>query len=154
MGGVGKRVRMRANRAEPHFDIDLEYGKLGERHVDEVLREIACGNGRVEVKRKSVPDEWFYVETHCDYGRRGQYWASGILNTKADTWAIVMGDTGKTIIVPTPLLRQMLDDPSSQDKEERDGNNPTRGRLVSLVVLLFRRRRQLEQLTLPFAGVG
>ena len=132
---------MISNRAEPKFDIDLEYGKQGEQHVDQVLREIACGNGKVEVKRKRLPDEWFYVETHCR--RDGQYWASGILNTTAETWAIVLADTGYTILAPTELLRRMVDDPSSRDKACQRGDFPTRGKLISLIVLLFRRQQQL-----------
>jgi hypothetical protein len=127
-----------ARKAEPRFDIDVAYGGQGELQIGEMLDWIAAGNGRVEVKRKRVLDLWFYIETRHDPGRRGEYVPSGMSVTTAPAWAFVIGDLGLSVIFPTDLIREMLDDPSTKDREERDGSCPTKGRLISLAVLLFR----------------
>jgi len=129
-------------KAEPRFDIDVSYGGQGELQIGEFLTWIAAGNGRVEVKRKRYLDLNFYVETQCDKGRRGEYAPSGISVSTASAWAFVIGDLGLSLIFPTDLLRQMLDDPSTKDTEERDGSCPTKGKLVSLAVLLYRHRQR------------
>jgi hypothetical protein len=126
--------------AEPRFDIDATYGGQGELQIADYLTWLAAGNGRIEVKRKRYLDLNFYVETHCDKGRRGCFQPSGISVSTAAAWAFVIGDTGISLIIPTDELRAMLTDSSSQDREERDGSCPTRGKLVSLNVLLYRRR--------------
>ena len=131
-------------RAEPRFDIDLQYGKQGELQIGEYLHWIATGNGRVEVKTKRQLDWYFYVETHCDKGRRGIYQPSGILITTAEAWAINIGDSGIALICPTDLIRLMVDDPTSRAKEEVDGACPTRGKLINLVALLFRYKQRAE----------
>jgi hypothetical protein len=94
-------------KAEPRFDIDLQYGVQGEVHVKKLLHSIVDGNGQVEVKTKRMLDEWFYVETHCDKGRRGTFRPSGILVTTASTWFVVIGNSGMTVSAPTDLVRQM-----------------------------------------------
>lgn len=132
-------------KAEPRFDIDVAYGRQGELLIADYLTWLAEGNGRIEVKRKSYLDLNFYVETHCDKGRTGVYVASGISITTAHTWAFVIHDTEIAILIPTEELRGMLDDGSTKDREQRDGAYPTKGKLVSLNVLLYRRKRALEQ---------
>lgn len=124
-------------RAEPRFDIDAAYGRQGELQLADYLTWLADGNGRIEVKRKSRLDLHFYVETSCDKGRKGRYTPSGITTTAAHAWAFVFGETGMTFILPTDLLREMLDHPSTRDCAETDGSCPTRGRLVSLNVTLY-----------------
>lgn len=133
---------MKPRRGEPRFDIDFKYGRQGELQIGELLDWIAAGNGRVEVKRKRILDLHFYVETHCDKGRTGAFASSGISVTTAHAWAFCIDDTGVAIIVPTDRLREMLDDPSTRDKCERDGSCPTRGKLVSLAVLLLREKQR------------
>jgi len=130
-------------KAEPRFDLDATYGGQGELQIADYLDWIARGNGRVEVKRKRILDLFFYVETHCDKGRRGVYEPSGILGTTAAVWAFVIGDTGIAVLVPTDLLKASLGHPSVRDKEEKDGQCPTRGRLVNLAALLdtYRKRK-------------
>ncbi len=144
MGQSGGRVNGQrgASRAEPRFDRDFTYGRQGELQIGEFLDWIATGNGRVEVKRKRYLDHRIYVETHCDKGRTGVFQPSGINVTAAHLWAFVLDDTGIHISIPTDLLRQALDDPSSRDAEERDGSCPTRGKLVDFCVLLFRLKQR------------
>jgi hypothetical protein len=132
-------------KAEPRFDIDLPYGRQAELQLADYLSWLAEGNGRIEVKRKRRLDLWFYVETHCDKGRRGVYAPSGISTTGAAAWAFTIADTNISIILPTEDLRAALIDPSTRDCEENDGSCPTRGRLVSLNVLLYRHQRRQQQ---------
>ena len=132
-------------KAEPRFDIDATYGGQGELQIADYLTWLANGYGRIEVKRKRYLDLNFYVETHCDKGRKGLYQPSGISVSTATAWAFVIGDTGIALIIPADELRSMLDDPSSQDKQEVDGSCPTKGKLVSLNVLLYRRRGKKVQ---------
>lgn len=131
---------------EPRFDIDLQYGKQGEMQVGELLDWITEPDGKMEVKRKRILDHRVYVETHCDKGRRGIYKPSGISVTTACVWSFVVADTGIVLTIPTNFLREMLNDPSSKDKEERDGNCPTRGKLVDICVLLFREKQRRARL--------
>jgi hypothetical protein len=74
---------MKTGKAEPRFDLDYAYGRQGELQIGEFLEWIANGNGQVEVKRKRFLDLDFYVETHCDKGRKGNYQPSGISVTTA-----------------------------------------------------------------------
>jgi hypothetical protein len=131
-GGVMKKP-------EPRFDIDLKWGEQGELQIGEFLEWIAEGHGRVEVKRKLDLD--FYIETHCDKGRTGHYEPSGISISTAHAWAFVIGDTGIAVIVPADELRAALTECGALDREERDGNCPTRGKLISLWVLLRRHQK-------------
>lgn len=129
-------------KAEPRFDRDYTYGRQGELQIGEFLDWVASGNGQVEVKRKRFLDVAFYVETHCDKGRRGVYQPSGILVTTSKAWAFVIGDTGIAVLFPVEELRRMLDDPSTRDREERDGSCPTRGKLINLCALLYRHKQR------------
>lgn len=130
------------SKAEPRFDLDLKYGKQGELQIGDFLEWIASGNGRVEVKRKRILDLNFYVETACNKGRRGSYSPSGISVTTAEAWAYVIGDSGISLIVPTDLLRSMLEHPTTYDKHEDHGSCPTKGKLVNLGALLYEFRKR------------
>lgn len=125
------------SRAEPRFDLDLTYGKAGEALVGTFIEWIATGSGKVEVKRKRILDLQFYIETHCDKGRKGHFAESGILVTTAEAWVFVIGDTNISVIVPTTVLRQMLDHVTSRDKEAEIGNCPTKGKLIDLNTMLY-----------------
>jgi hypothetical protein len=129
-------------KAEPRFDLDLQYGRKGEIQVEKVLGWITNGGLQVEVKRKRYLDLKFYVETHCDKRRNGIFEPSGINITEAQVWTFVMHDTGVHIAIPTDLLKQLVNDPSSRDAQERDGSCPTRGKLVDFCVLLYRLRQR------------
>lgn len=130
------------NRAEPAFDIDLAYGKQGELLIGDFLKGVANGDGRVEVKRKRRIDFEFYVETHCDKGRKGIYQPSGINVTKAEAWAFVVANTNICLFLPTETLKQFLSHRSVKSKEEKEGACPTKGKLVNLVQLFAELDRQ------------
>lgn len=130
--------------AEPRFDIDLPYGRQAELRFGELLDWVAAGNGQAEVKRKRPLDLFFYIETECDKGGYGIYQPSGISITTAAVYAFVIGDTDVTVVFPTDELRAMLDDASSRPCAERDGTCPTRGKLISLAVLIYRHKQRQE----------
>lgn len=133
------------SKAEPRFDLDLAYGRKGEIHISEMLDAIISGNGKIEIKTKRILDLYFYVETHCDKGRTGSFGPSGINVTTADTWAFVLGKSMISIFIPTRLIRSMLCDASSRDKNESDGSCPTRGKLINLGALLARYKRESDR---------
>lgn len=140
-----ERQRETSKRAEPRFDIDYAYGRQGELQIGQLLEWIASGNGQVEVKTKRYLDFYFYVETGCDKCRKGTYEASGIMVSTAHVWAICLGHSGVSIVVPTELIREMLDDPSSSDRSEDLGTCPTRGKLINLVALVYREKQKQEK---------
>lgn len=111
---------------EPRWDIDLAYGEDGEATVADLLGASAA---RVEVKRKRRRDFKFYVETAQSPLANDAYQPSGINTSEADYWAFVIADTGIIVCVPRERLRAVA--VSAPQVEERDGDNPTKGRLVS-----------------------
>jgi len=133
------------DRPVPEYDIDYEYGRQGELQIMELLDWIANGDGRVEVKTKRALDLVFYVETSCDKQRRGCYQPSGISTTKAHAWVFNIADTGLSVVIPTDLIRRMLDDPTTKDKNCPRGDYPTRGKLINLGATLFRLKQQRER---------
>ena len=90
------------------------------------------------MKRKRICDLEFYIEQQCDYGGRGVFVDSGITVTTAHVWAIVIDDAEITVMVPTDLIRQMLDDPTSRRVQCRISDNPTKGTLINFGTLLYR----------------
>lgn len=108
----------------PEWDIDREYGEDGE---DTVRRFLALDKSRIETKRKRIRDDVFYVETHQS-PLLGGFRPSGINTTAAEYYIYVIADTGVLVAIPVPLLKAAALD--SKRVDERDGSNPTRGRLV------------------------
>lgn len=122
----------------PEFDIDLRYGRKGE----ELVRDFLVGMlgeepGRltVEVKTdaKYLDTQRIYIEYQCK--RRDGWHNSGILDSKADYWTFVIGET-VVIGIPTPVLRRIYDralDPKLKYlKEEKSGSHPTKGVAIPL----------------------
>ena len=83
------------------FDIDLDFGKVGEREVENLLE----GNGKIEVKTER--DIWkktgnIAIEIRC----RGKL--SGISTTEAKTWIHMLKDGGGGFIFPVEDLRDKI----------------------------------------------
>ena len=83
------------------FDIDLDFGKVGEREVENLLE----GNGKIEVKTER--DIWkktgnIAIEIRC----RGKL--SGISTTEAKTWIHMLKDGGGVFIFPVEDLREKI----------------------------------------------
>jgi hypothetical protein len=126
---------MLADGKEPRFDRDYDYGRQAELAIDDLLTRLARGQARLEVKRKSKPDAWFYVETeHNPFGRRWQ--PSGASTSEAEAWVFVVADTGVEVLVPFSLIRRALDRGLGTFKECKQGDCPTRGRLLHIEHLL------------------
>lgn len=122
---------------EPRFDHDYEYGQQGELLIGDAIAALRGGQARVEVKRKRRLDDWLYVELMQDPGGTGTRWKDSGLNvTAAEWWAYVVGDTGFLLFIPTDLLRWAVSVEGGKPCEEKDGDNPTMGRLFRVSWLL------------------
>jgi hypothetical protein len=118
---------------QPAFDIDRAYGEAGEGTLREILK--LSGGGHFEVKRKRRHDDMFYVELEQSPGATGTYKPSGLNLTEAIFWAYVIGSTGVVVLIPTARLAAACRTIGHR-AEETDGDNPTRGRLLSFVDIL------------------
>lgn len=122
---------------QPDFDLDLRYGRDGERLVKAFLSGFL--DGTVEVKRDGRAAETgnVYIEAECR--RRDGWHDSGILATKATYWALVIGDA-VVLGIPTDVLRacyaKALDPKLRLRREETNGSHPTRGVALPLNLLL------------------
>jgi hypothetical protein len=84
------------------FDIDLEYGHVGEKQLANILS--SC---KIEVKTER--DIWKSTgNIAIEYKSRGKF--SGIAITEADYWATILKDGDKIasiILTPVPILRAL-----------------------------------------------
>ena len=84
-----------------NFDIDLDFGKVGEKKIEQLFE----GDGRIEVKTER--DIWkrtdnIAVEIRC----RGKL--SGISTTDAKMWIHMLKDGGGGFIFPVDELRKKI----------------------------------------------
>lgn len=117
---------------EPRFDIDRAYGEVAERSLRAQLDLVDIS---FEVKRKTFLDDRFYVEVAQKPRGKDEYVKSGIQTSEADYWVYEIADTGVKIIVPREALRKAAA-ASDDRREEKDGDNPTKGRLIRLSEIL------------------
>jgi hypothetical protein len=110
---------------EPRFDLDRAYGEEAETTV---RRYLGLNHDQIEVKHKRREDWRFYVETAQLPNGTDEYKSSGINTTEASLWAYEINGTGIIVLFPTDLLKRAAR--TAPAKEERDGDNPTKGRLV------------------------
>lgn len=116
----------------PDWHRDRDYGEAGEAVVDKTIAALREGRVAVEVKRKRRQDNRFYVELGQAPGRRGEYKPSGALTSQADFWAFITAGTGVVLFTPAWRLRAaILGADLGWPAEESDGDNPTRGRLLT-----------------------
>jgi hypothetical protein len=124
-------VDRQAEGYQPNWDIDLAVGKAGEAQVIDTID--AWTHGRIEVKTdaRAAQTGNLFVEFECK-GR-----PSGIMVTKADSWAFVLGHA--IIIIPTGLLRSVCTGGLRWVSMPR-GSHPTRGYLLPIkdIPTLFR----------------
>lgn len=114
------------------FDLDFANGKQGEELVEALL----TGGKTVEVKRDLRWQDTgnLYIEYTCYYQRSDSWEWSGIMVTKADYWAFVLG-TG-VLLVPTPLLKGVCM-ASKRHAETRIPPNPSKGYLITVDDLIL-----------------
>jgi hypothetical protein len=136
-----RRLVHDARVTESGFDLAFRKGRAGEMLVGDYVEGIAAGD--IEVKRKSLIDLVFFIETACDKGRHHNYQPSGITTTTADVWAFVIADTGIAVLVPTDHVRMMLDHVTTRDADGADDDScPTRGKLINLGALLYEYKKR------------
>ena len=113
------------------FDIDLEYGKVREKQVADMLQD-----KKIEVK--SERDVWqktgnIAIEYEC-YGK-----PSGINATESDYWfhnLCIGEDTFATIVFDTKSLRRIIDNLDYKRSVSGGDNNASRMYLLNLQKLL------------------
>jgi hypothetical protein len=113
------------------FDLELAFGQIGEALVENLL----TGNITVEVKRDR---RWhqtgnLYIETHCWYNSDNAWKESGILSSKADYWAFVLGKTVLMLPKQTLIEGCLALGKTAQCKIEP---NPSRGYLIKIIDLI------------------
>lgn len=108
------------------FDLDFATGKQGEDLVEALL----TGGKKVEVKRdvRWADTGNLYIEYTCYYQNSQKWEWSGIMVTKADYWAFVLG-TG-VLLVPTDVLKGVCM-ASTRYAETRTPPNPSKGYLIT-----------------------
>ena len=101
------------NHIRDNFDIDLDFGKVGEKKIEQLFE----GDGRIEVKTErweGKPTQWkktenIAVEIRC----RGKL--SGISTTDAKMWIHMLDGGGGGFIFPVDELRKKI------KKRQKDG---------------------------------
>jgi hypothetical protein len=122
---------------KPEWDVDLAYGQQGELVVLDMIKAIANGTVRCEIKRDRgfLKSGRLYIEHEQNARNRGIWKPSGILTSTAQAWAFLVNNGQGLIVVDTPWLKRAVaraaEHPSNH-ASERDGDNPTRGVCIEL----------------------
>ena len=124
---------------EPRFDRDYAYGRQGELLVDGLLTALEHGDARVETKRKGRRDCVVYVELEQDPYRRDEWKPSGIARTAAEAWVYVVDETDVMFVIPVARIRRALELGLGTPTACTVGNNPTRGVLLNVGLLVSAR---------------
>ena len=114
---------------QPHFDIDIQRGKVGEDSHELFL------DGKHEVKTdyKTADTGNFYVETK-QYNE-GMIALSGINVTESDYWVWASPTGDGAIYIKTEVLKELMretDPPETRQPIINDHTNASIGRLVPL----------------------
>jgi hypothetical protein len=115
---------------EPHFDLDLEFGQVYEKKLQDLLTE----KGRIEVKTDRMAHSTGNIVV--EFESRGK--PSGIATTKADYWCFWIEQTGVGIFIPTEKLRTIAEKcrvVAGGDKD-KEGKPTSKMYLVSLEKIL------------------
>ena len=84
------------------FDIDLDFGKVGEKVIEEIFE----GNGTIEVKREREEIWRKYKNIAIEIRYRGEL--SGISTTTAKTWIHILDGGGGAFIFPVNELKKKI----------------------------------------------
>ncbi len=121
----------------PHFDHDLERGKVGENLLDTFLGDLANG-AKFEVKTDYLAWETgnFYIETwQWNWSDRSDIRPSGINVTTADWWVFAGPNGNGFIAIRTSDLKDIIRDTDPREVEQpitNDYTNASKGRLVKV----------------------
>lgn len=127
---------------EPRWDIDAELGRQGELFVASAIEALKSG-AAVEVKTdaKFALTGNLYIENECQY--RAGWKPSGLSVTSTEMWAFVLAGAPVALIVPTTVLRQLVD--GCATAECMRGSHPTRGWLLPIgKIIHWARTRKRE----------
>jgi len=114
------------------FRVKFQYGKHAEWYSKMVWEHILESSPEIEVKRESRENGDFYIETEQDPGRTGTFKPSGITQTATSYWIEALGNTGIIVGIPTWILRRAVESKYGKELNFTEGDNPTKGRLMSL----------------------
>ena len=119
---------------QPHFDIDVKRGELGENLLKDILE------GKVEVKTDYRAKETgnYYVE-YMQYNKNYEAW-SGLYVTQAKWWAWVCPTSHKVTIILVDTLRKIIKDnwevfEHTRQPIHNSGTNASMGILVPVAVI-------------------
>jgi hypothetical protein len=139
---------------KPEWDVDLAFGKKGERYVADFLGGLLLEEpGRITAETKA-DRQWvntgnIWIELECK--RRDGWHDSGIRTSRADMYTLVLGEC-IVLGVPTRILRQLAEYANAQAdsygkwlfrSEHKEGSHPTRGVRIGLPWFLLRLRVEL-----------
>lgn len=130
-------MRADYDKSLSHFDLDMKRGKQGELFVSDIRDAFASGTSRIEVKTdfRFFESMRFYIETECR-GRDGVWRPSGLNVTRAQLWAIVLGNLPGMMIFDTDWLRRAVAVSAGMSGSNilscDYGENPTKGVVVTL----------------------
>lgn len=111
---------------QPNFDIDMKFGAQGELFVARIIDSLGLGSVEVKTDARYLDTGNVYVEYTCQ--RRGVWHPSGIITTKADFWAFVLGMDTFCFFIATDTLRRAARDKFVTNKRELTrGSHPTKG---------------------------
>ena len=143
---------------QPDWDIDLRNGQRGEQLVAGFLEGFHSGTVEVKNDLRAIETGNFYIEYEC---RTAAGWTdSGIRTSKAQYWALVIGET-VVLGIPTPILRRIVRRAVEFKTttgahpflvEEKDGSHPTRGVRLEFNLLLNWLRIELNAAISASAG--
>ena len=122
------------NKREPNFDIDRKIGAQAELWVSDLISALR-ETGRVEVKcdAPALKFQRVYVEYECK-GRDGNWYPSGIKESKSDLYVFKFGDLPGALVIETNWLKRAARRAYRRHmrKECPRGGNPTKGVVVTL----------------------
>lgn len=121
----------------PHFDHDLERGKVGENLLGTFLGDLANG-AKFEVKTdyKAWETGNFYIETwQWNWSDKSDIRESGINVTTADWWVFAGPKDNGFIAIRTSDLKDIIRETNPREVEQpitNDYTNASKGRLVKV----------------------
>jgi hypothetical protein len=122
-----KTTTWRIMGTKSDWDIDLRYGQIGEKYVENLLTNVET----VEVKRDKrwIETGNIYIETQCWSDKRKIWYKSGLTTSKATHWAYVVEEM--VVMVPIEHLRKVVET-YGRIIEMRRSEYSTRGYLITI----------------------
>ena len=150
---------MQAEGYQPHFDNDLERGKVGESLLSTFLSDLEDG-AKFEVKTDYLAHKTgnFYIET-WQYGREDESdkKQSGINTTKADWWVFAGPSGNGFIAIRTQDLKDLMTETNPRETRQPKINantNASIGRLVPVKDIIKKAGLRNASVGIPAVSTG